>query len=229
MVTPKYEQREWLQTLASGMCWFPPLQKTLIVAPHPDDESLACGGLIAALREANVDVVVAAVTDGESAYDDGVEIRRIRQAEQQLALKRLGGSAGDIVRFHLPDSGLGRVEQQVREKLLSMIDGSTHVVAPWVHDFHPDHEVCGRAAQEAAKQTGASISFYLFWTFHQGSPSLLKDVELLNMPLTELQQVLKSEAIRCHRSQLIHSSGEPILPENLLWPAHLPFEAYIRP
>lgn len=45
-------------------------QRLVVVAPHPDDEVLGCGGLIAAARAAGVPVLIIALTDGEQAYPD---------------------------------------------------------------------------------------------------------------------------------------------------------------
>lgn len=45
-------------------------QRLVVVAPHPDDEVLGCGGLIAAARAAGMPVLIIALTDGEQAYPD---------------------------------------------------------------------------------------------------------------------------------------------------------------
>ena len=200
-----------------------------MIAPHPDDESLPCGGLIRTLTSAGVPVQVIAVTDGENAYSDGVPIRLERQCEQERALKMLGVSAERITRLRLPDSGLESVAHQLSQMLRPLVTEQTHVVAPWVHDFHPDHEVCGRAAKELAAASGATLTYYLFWTFHRAEPSLLATEPVVSLHLSRDQQVAKAGAVACHHSQLHHASGHPILPDHLLWPARMPLEAYIRP
>jgi LmbE family N-acetylglucosaminyl deacetylase len=44
----------------------------LVIAQHPDDETLATGGLIARKTSKDIPVHVVAVTDGENAYSDRV-------------------------------------------------------------------------------------------------------------------------------------------------------------
>jgi LmbE family N-acetylglucosaminyl deacetylase len=45
--------------------WTPSREKMVVIAPHPDDEVLGAGGLIAAQAFLGVEIVVVAVTDGE--------------------------------------------------------------------------------------------------------------------------------------------------------------------
>ncbi|MEO6804480.1 MAG: PIG-L deacetylase family protein [Granulicella sp.] len=200
----------------------------VIVSPHPDDETLATGGLIARATQRGINVQVLAVTDGENAYQESVNLGIIRQGEQEQALRVLGVPADHIVRLQLKDSDVSSHIDPLVEGLSSICTDETHVLAPWPHDFHPDHEACGRAAQQVAASTGALLTFYLFWTWHRGTPALLEDHQLLRFTLTERQHDAKLKALSHHSSQLTHASGEPILPDNLLWPAKQPFEIYLR-
>ncbi len=113
------------------------------------------------------------------------------------------------------------------DKLLPFVTKDTHLVAPWRGDFHPDHEACGRAAEQVAFQTGATLTSYFFWTWHRGTTTSLDKLGaafISSESSVHLQS--KSKALQCHRSQLTHDSGEPILPENLLAPARRPFEVF---
>src|SRR5947208_2275734 len=101
MIEPLVSEPEWLAYLTARPLWDPPNIPALIVAPHPDDETLGAGGLISALRSRNVDVSVAAVTDGERAYADMPGLAEQREEEQSNALARLGVARGKITRFRL--------------------------------------------------------------------------------------------------------------------------------
>ena len=79
MITPIVSEREWRSRLDALPCWQPPLEPALIVAPHPDDEVLATGGLIAWLRDHGVDVTIAAVTDGRALDGDGLVEAVVRE------------------------------------------------------------------------------------------------------------------------------------------------------
>jgi len=207
--------------------WEPSKVRTIIIAPHPDDESLAVGGLIAALTACEIQVQVIAVTDGENAYADFPNLGSIRRGEQERALQLLGVTTREIVRLGLPDSNVTAHEPELINALSYLVTPQTHVVAPCPKDFHPDHEACGRAAKEVAEGPGAHLTFYLFWTWHRGTPALLRDLPLRLFQRSHDQQRRKAQAIQQHRSQLAHLSGQPILSDSLLWPAQLPFEPFL--
>lgn len=199
----------------------------LIVAPHPDDEVLGVGGLIAMQRMRDVDVIVAAVTDGENCYAGTSGLRKIRRNEQEGALHRLGVDRDKIVRFQLPDSSVASKEAELIEGLMQLISDDTHIVAPWPGDFHPDHEACGRAAAEVARRTGSALSFYFFWTWHRGTIELISELSLSSLPLDRDIMLAKTEALLQHQSQLVRESGDPILPDRLLAPARRPYEVFL--
>ena len=67
MIESLVTEPEWLAALSSLPVWEPTTAPMLIVAPHPDDETLGAGGLIAAQRARGVDIILAAVTDGQRA------------------------------------------------------------------------------------------------------------------------------------------------------------------
>lgn len=226
MITSIVNEAEWLDMLSGFPAWEPPALPMLIVAPHPDDETLGAGGLIAAQHSRGIDIRVAAVTDGERAYSDAPELAGQRRLEQTEALARLGVRSDKIFRFELPDSQVQNHEGNLAERLRSLISRESHVVAPWTGDFHPDHQACGRAAEQVAREAGATVSFYFFWTWHFGTPDALRDLRLFRFPLNPNLLRAKSEALLCHRSQLFRESGDPVLPPSLLGPARRPFEVF---
>jgi LmbE family N-acetylglucosaminyl deacetylase len=227
MVTSIIHEPDWLQALGGLPFWQPPKARTVILSPHPDDETLSVGGLIHSLTDAGTDVSVVAVTDGENAYEGESGLGPIRVAEQEAALAVLGVPQEKIYRLRLPDSGLHRVESELEYSLSSIVKPGMHVIAPWTGDFHPDHEVCGRAAQVAAQAAGAYLTFYFFWTWHRGTPSTLDGLSLVSFPLSDDDLAAKQGALRFHDSQLYHPSGHPILPADLLDPMQRNFEVYL--
>ena len=227
MIVPITPQEGWQSVFIVAKQWEPPRVRTILVAPHPDDESLATGGFIAGLISSDVQVQVIAVTDGENAYAAFPDLGNIRRCEQEKALQVLGVSPREIVRLGLPDSAVSGHETELVNALSAVVTPQTHVIAPWLKDFHPDHEACGRAARQVAEDVGAQLTFYFFWTWHRGTPSLLEDLPLRFFQLSRDQQRTKMQAIRHHQSQLVRSSGDPILPDSVLWPVRLPFELFL--
>jgi LmbE family N-acetylglucosaminyl deacetylase len=230
MIVPLTTEEGWLNLVNRLPRWRPSSAPILVVAPHPDDETLASGGLIAAQCSAGADVSVVAVTDGEHAYPDRAdseELGIIRCSEQNAALRRLGVPVEKIFRLRLPDSEVANHIPELTERLSSLVSRETHIFAPWRFDFHPDHEACGVAAEEVSRTIGARLTSYFFWTWHRGTPELLKDLNLRSFPLSARLLQAKTEALQCHRSQLFREQGEPILPQPLLAPAERPFEIFL--
>ncbi len=226
MIVPLISDDVWKLALEEESVWNPPADRVVIVAPHPDDETLGTGGLIVTLRKRGVEITVVAVTDGENAYEDAPELGPIRRREQEEALQILGVGPEHLIRLGLPDRSVAEHETELVDRLLPLTDTDCHLIAPWIGDFHPDHEACGRAAKEVSRLTGAGLSFYFFWTWHRGEPELLRGLPLRRLPLDSTAIRSKAEAVSCHRSQLEHPSGEPILPDYLLGPIQWPFEVF---
>jgi LmbE family N-acetylglucosaminyl deacetylase len=226
MIVPLLGQSDWTPFLSGLQPWHPSDAPMVVIAPHPDDETLGAGGLIATQRSCGCDVTVVAVTDGEHAYTDNQGLAELRREEQASALVRLGVPREKIVRLGLRDSGVADQEQELIARLRTLIAANTQVVAPWCGDFHPDHEACARAAAIVAQSAGATLISYFFWTWHRGKPATLDGLTLRKFELNETMKSAKRDALECHRSQLQHAPEPEILPANLLWPAHLPFEVF---
>jgi len=227
MIEPLVSETEWAPVWQAATPWQPPDRNMLVIAPHPDDETLAAGGLIAKQTSRKIPVHVLAVTDGENAYNDGIDLTFRRSREQTSALKRLGVDSSSITRLKLTDSGISAQEELLAELLMPFVSQDTHILAPWTGDFHPDHEACGRAACEVARRSRAALTFYFFWTWHRGTPDLLNGLPLKSVALSVEDQLAKAEAMSQYRSQLEHASGQPILPEELLWPARQSCEVFL--
>jgi LmbE family N-acetylglucosaminyl deacetylase len=227
-IVPLISEAEWLPAFVDLADWELPLLPTLVLAPHPDDETLGAGGLIAKLRRAGVPVTIVAITDGENAYAGTPRLGDLRVLEQIEAVQRLGVPESMIHRLHLPDRHVSDCEDQLVELLLALVNSDMHLVAPWQRDFHPDHEAAGRAAARVAQSKNLPITYYLFWTWHRGNPSMLDGLPVTKLPLNEAELKTKLHALQAHVSQFEHGDGQPILSPELLVPAQRAFEVYIR-
>jgi LmbE family N-acetylglucosaminyl deacetylase len=110
-ISPLTSEAAWLPALVGLADWELPFVPTLVLAPHPDDETLGAGGLIAKLCRAGVSVTVVAITDGEGAYADTPDLGATRILEQTEALDRLGVPNSRIHRLHLPDRDVSTYEE----------------------------------------------------------------------------------------------------------------------
>lgn len=211
--------------------WSPPTGEILVVVPHPDDESLSTGGLIAKLTGKGQRVDVIAVTRGESAYPQGsIEpstLGGLRELEQRRALDRLGGSRVSSSVLGFEDGRLQEREQELETILTSRLPGYSLIVAPWRYDHHADHVACGRAARRAARSAAVPLAGSLFWAWHHGSVEELDRVPVVKLTLSEEEHEARREAALLHGSQFTSDFGAPILSGSDLEPLDEPFEYYI--
>jgi LmbE family N-acetylglucosaminyl deacetylase len=228
MITPITSEATWLDTLRAKAEWYPPAIPTVVISPHPDDETLGAGGLIAAQRRRGVPVTVVSITDGEAAYPDDPSLGEFRSAEQERALAQLGVGHSDIVRLRLPDRRVSDWEAAIPDMVRPLANDNTLLVAPWKCDPHPDHEASGRAAEILARKSGAALISYLFWAWHWNGVDSLRSLPLVKLPLDDDLQAARAAALSQYHSQLVREDGAPILPEILLAPARRPFESFIH-
>ncbi|MEN7538020.1 PIG-L deacetylase family protein [Aurantiacibacter flavus] len=130
------------------------LGKTLIVAPHPDDEVLGCGGTIARLADAGQEVHVAVVTRGyEPAFPEAL-IEQVR-AELAEAHKVLG-----VAKCHFLDLPAAALDTLPAAKLNAAIGGLVREIAPetlflpFIGDIHVDHQLVFTAGLVSARPRG---------------------------------------------------------------------------
>lgn len=222
----KTTEDEWLYFLKSKPHWTVPTENIIILSPHPDDETLGAGGLIYNLRKHNQSVKIIAITDGENAYPKMNTLRAIRQKEQEDALSLLGLSAENIIRLRLEDSGLSKQKARLKNLLEPYFTPNNHIIAPWINDYHADHEITGQVAQRLAQDNKTSLSFYFFWTWHHATIKDLKPYTLKLYCLEQRTQERKLQALACYDSQYYYDQGNAILSTEQLAPAYRPFEVF---
>ncbi|MCB1313073.1 MAG: PIG-L family deacetylase [Sedimentitalea sp.] len=147
----------------------------LVVAPHPDDESLGCGGLLAAAFAGDGARVIC-MTDGAASHPRSRQwpadrLARVRRGELLLALKHLGGQPSDLSWFGLPDSALCLLDeprlQDVAERLAETAAciGARHVFTPSPEDHHEDHRATTRLVDRVWRADPALRLFhYPVWS-----------------------------------------------------------------
>jgi LmbE family N-acetylglucosaminyl deacetylase len=89
----------------------------LVIAPHPDDETLATGGLLCAQRGNSVPIMIAAVTNGENAYAEHEGLGELRVREQTLAAARIGIESKILLRLQIADTEVSQHRSTVVERL----------------------------------------------------------------------------------------------------------------
>jgi LmbE family N-acetylglucosaminyl deacetylase len=125
----------------------------LVVAPHPDDETLGCGVTIMRKLDAGTPVRVVIATDGRRSSDSKVmspeELVRVRRREALEATGRLGLGPDDVVFLDFEDQGLADRLPELTERLAALVAEfrPEELLVSSVLDHHPDHHAVGLAAR----------------------------------------------------------------------------------
>jgi LmbE family N-acetylglucosaminyl deacetylase len=194
----------------------------VLVAPHPDDETLGFGATAATLRSRGVEVQVVSASDGGGAVPGLSRVERTwlegaRRAELHRATDILGLSAP--ICLGLPDGELSDLEAELTEHLTGLLAAGpkgTWCAATWRGDGHPDHEAVGRASAAAAERTGAVLLEYPVWMWHWAAPDddSVPWHRMSRVPLDTAAIERKERATKVFRTQLTphQPKAEEVLP-----------------
>ena len=130
-------------------------KRVLCIQPHPDDNEIGMGGIIAKLAENGCEVHYLTVTNGDMGNKDPnatpEETAAIRRKETEAAGKHLGAAA-----FHYLDHGDGTLHDvhglsvEIASVIRKVQPQAIFAPDPWLHyECHLDHEITGRAAANA--------------------------------------------------------------------------------
>lgn len=194
------------------------LGPTVVVAPHPDDEALGCGGLLTLLRQAGQPVAAVLVSDGTMSHPASVLFsaparRAVREAEFRHALTILGIDTEPLL-LGLPDSRVpaNPHEPDFAEAVARLQDflkshKAATVLVPWRRDPHPDHRATSQLVQAAL----AALPYpprrleYVVWAWERAAPTDLPtaadNVRGFRLDVGAVA-ARKQRAIAAHRSQV---------------------------
>ncbi|HEX8498022.1 MAG TPA: bifunctional PIG-L family deacetylase/class I SAM-dependent methyltransferase, partial [Actinomycetales bacterium] len=179
----------------------------VVVAAHPDDETLGAGGLIAHLAALDVEVHVVVATAGEASHPGSptysrTELAALRSIELHDAVSRLAPSA-TIHELALPDGELCDHLPALQATLAELVVPGAWIAAPWRDDGHPDHAAAGLAAAEAASGVADLLEFPV-WAWHWAEPAdqLLPWARMRRLRLTTSERAVKDAAMSAHASQV---------------------------
>ena len=169
-----------------------------IIAPHPDDESIGCGGTICNHVNDGDAVTAVFLSSGELglAHLPGEEAARVREAEAQAAACVLG--LEELIFLRLADLSVDGSDEQAAVRLRRALSGAQPelVYVPHPLEAHPDHKATLPLVLNALRETDmrtATLLAYEVWT-------PLPDHDCVNDVTSVMER--KLEAIRCYHSQL---------------------------
>jgi len=140
-------------------------RSVLIVAPHPDDETLGTGGQIALLAKEGYSIHILVLTDGSRLFVSRFgtetqpppgEISNRRKRETERSVARLGADPKNIRYLDFPDGGLSRHIEDAASIVAATIRNldPARVYVTSAFEFHPDH----RAANAVVKQAYSRLT-----------------------------------------------------------------------
>jgi N-acetylglucosamine malate deacetylase 1 len=170
----------------------------LVIAPHPDDESIGCGGAVCLHVQRHDRVSAVFLTSGELGLKrlPREEAWKIRETEARKAGKILGLAELFFLRY--PDWFLGQNKAQAAKLLrpiLKQVVPET-IYLPHPNEWHPDHQAAMPILKAALKRSGVKVPTlrgYEVWT----PMSHYDDVEDISAVMSR-----KLRAVRAHRSQV---------------------------
>lgn len=193
----------------------PPNARAVIIAPHPDDEILGCGGLLQLLAAAGRPLQLISVTDGSASHPGSVRwpverLSVVRPQESAEALRRLGVPMHSLkwLRGGFTDTQVAAQEQELSAFIESHLRCGDVVFTTWREDGHCDHEAVGRASAEAARRVGATCHELPVWTWHWATPedAVVPWQRARKILLSPTQVARKRHAVHAFASQL---EGDP--------------------
>ena len=195
--------------------------RLLVLAPHPDDETVSNAGLILAAKAAGAAVKIVWATDGENnpwaqlAHEgrwpvsaaDRARWAALRRGESRAALRALGASDAEETWLALPDGGLTRQWMSGDERLADSIAAAirqfhpTIVSAPSLFDSHPDHSLMALATDIALARLAPGESKPKLIAYRAHKTDIVPEPSL-TLSLTPTERAAKMRAFECFSSQL---------------------------
>lgn len=216
----------------------PEVARVVVVAPHPDDEVLAFGGMLAMLAQRATSVALVSVTDGDASHPGSecwppARLAERRHNESLEGLRILGVRLSGHVRLRIPDGRVGEHYGLLAQALNSLIKPGDRVLSTWKRDGHPDHEVVAHVVAHICRSAGCQHLQTPVWMWHWAEPAdpRVPWSRMRRIALSEDVVQRKSHAIEAHTSQLTARAGgaPPVLTAATVQRLVRPFEYLILP
>jgi LmbE family N-acetylglucosaminyl deacetylase len=194
----------------------------MLIATHPDDESLACSIVLQRAVGAGAAIRVIYATDGENnpwpqrvierkwrlQETDRKRWGKLRRVEALAALDVLGVNASDVSFLALPDQKLTRLLMsgcgRTLERLAAIITNwaPTDLVVPSISDTHPDHSALAVMLRLALNEDLSDETQMSTWSYvvHGKGRAFFDRARTIGPTASET--AVKLRAIKCHKTQL---------------------------
>jgi len=216
-------------------------KKLMVFAPHPDDETLVCGGTIAKKVLQGYVAKVVVMTDGSRAFSivfgnecelTFQQVKEIRQKESIRAMEILGIPRKNIIFLDFEDQKLGENEKPAEEIITKMLANycPDEIFLPYEKDLHRDHKATFRIVTSSMGVLGFKKLAYQYvnkqkYDLVYSGLDRLRNLWKYNLIREDISGVLaiKKKAINEYKSQIglaFSNQTRPLMlnPERFLKP-----------
>ncbi len=183
-------------------------RRALVLAPHPDDEAVGCGGYLAMLADGGTEITVVFVTDGgldaSGCQNDSLAERRRRESQAAMAVL----AVQHAVWWGLPDGNLtecagpaGSVQRLIEDRAIEL------VLSPHPGEAHPDHAAVARLLADVTSSGGGepTVMTYEIWT--PQLPDCVVDITARMERKLQAVRAYESQLSRFHLEGLVEGLG----------------------
>jgi len=205
------------------------MKRIVVFAPHPDDETLGCGGTIAKRITEGCEVNIVVMTDGRYAFVRvlGIEsdptpdeLRLIRKKECIEAMKILGVTNNNLEFLEFEDESLTKRKKDVEKRITDILRcAPDEIYLPYGRDYNIDHQVTNRIVHSSIRKLGLTTLAYEYSIAPKYALILLLLRQLIssNTLRNDISDFLsvKETAIKQYRSQISminDKQKKPVLP-----------------
>lgn len=145
-------------------------RKIIVFAPHPDDETLACGGTIVKKIQEGYEVYVVVMTDGRHSHDlvlglkepPPEAIAKIRAKEVKEATAILGVQSDNLILLGFEDSNLKQYVAKAKERTVQILDEirPVEVFVTYRDDDSEDHRAAYQIVKDSIREANLLTRLY---------------------------------------------------------------------
>ncbi|MEM2145432.1 MAG: PIG-L family deacetylase [Candidatus Jordarchaeaceae archaeon] len=209
------------------------MNNVIVVAPHPDDETLGCGGTIAKKIHEGCEVFVIYMTDGRYALTeigekealDPLDMKELRKKDALKAAEILGLKERNLFFLEIEDKNLKAYKDYARKIVLRILKdvNPSELYLPQRKEYNLDHRMTHIIVKEALRNGRFNLAEYQYaiaWVFpfyllYHLLNERIFDLIVCNALKCNLIQVnisrylpIKERAVQAYQSQLLRLSNK---------------------
>ena len=203
----------------------PPPGPILVIAPHPDDETLGCGGLIATRVAEGRRVVIVVVTDGRALFrrfgvtePSEADVSAMRKAETLRAVEILGANPWDVRFLNFENERLHEQRVEAGQRLAALLNefsaSEVYVTSPY--EGHREHVLTNELVRAACGATGkcaAILEYVVSLARGQTVDSVPRRVVPLNVAAVKDKERRALAQFRSHLDLIYKGQPAPLTPD----------------